>query len=64
VLFLLQNLALVDEAVVLGAALFVRHEGVDSSPNGLHIRLVENGLAEFPGLLHHGRFFNGRWHIQ
>jgi hypothetical protein len=28
----------------------------------LHVRLVEDGLAEVPGFLHDRRFFDRRWH--
>jgi hypothetical protein len=43
---------------------FVTHERVDALADRLHGGLIENGLAELTGLLHYGRFFEGRLHNQ
>lgn len=61
-LLLLQRLAFVNEAVVLGARLFVAHERVDALANRLHVGLVQDGLAELTGFLHYRRFFDRRLH--
>ena len=63
-LFLLQNLPFVDQPVILVAGLFIRHERVDPPANGLHIRLLEDGLAELPGFLDHRLFFGRGLHNQ
>jgi hypothetical protein len=57
-LLFLQRLAFIDEILVLGASLFVSHERVNPFTNGLHIRLVQDGLAQFFGFLEDGRFFD------
>lgn len=61
-LFLLQNLPLADQTIIVPAGFFVRHESVDPPADGLHVRLVKDGLAELPGFLHDRRFFDRRWH--
>jgi hypothetical protein len=57
-LLFLKHLALGNETLVLPACLFVSHECVNPLANGLHIGLLQNGLAQFPGFLENGRFFD------
>jgi len=61
-LFLLERLSLVNEALVIGTGLVVTHKGVDALADRLHRRLVEDGLAEFARLLHHGAVGDGHFH--
>jgi hypothetical protein len=49
-LFLAQLLTLIDQALVLGASLLVTQESVDALVDGFYFRLVQDGLAKFPGL--------------
>ena len=57
-LLLLKRLAFGDESVVLPACLFVSHERVNPLANRLHIGLVQNGLAQFPGFLEDRSFID------
>jgi hypothetical protein len=57
-LLLLQGLAFDHEGIVLAAKFVIRHEGLDLPPDGLDFRLVQNGLAEFPGFLGHEAWFS------
>ena len=50
-LLLLERLAFGHEAFVLSFGFVVRDELVDRLTGGAHLRLVQNRLAEFPGLL-------------
>ncbi len=63
-LLLLQSLSLLHEIVVMSPCFFVTHERVDALADRLHGGLIENSLAELTGLLHYGRFFQGRLHNQ
>src|SRR5262249_54782693 len=60
-LFLIEGLALFHHRLVLRLGLFVRHEGVDSTTDGLKLRQLRDGLAEFFGLLQ-DRVFGGCLH--
>jgi hypothetical protein len=57
-LLLLKRLAFGDEIFVLRARLFVSHECINPLANGLHSGLVQDCLAQFPGFLENGSFFN------
>src|SRR5882724_4484557 len=57
-LFLLERLALGDEDVILAAGLVVGFERGDALAHGADIGLVQNGLAEFAGLLGDDVFFS------
>src|SRR5260370_722918 len=48
-LLLLQSLTLVNQIIVFGPRCFVPHKRIDALADGLHIRLVQDGLAEFSG---------------
>jgi hypothetical protein len=50
-LFLLQRLAFGHEPLVLGAGFFVGDKVLDSFTRGTHLGLVQNCLAQFPGLV-------------
>jgi hypothetical protein len=50
-LFLLERLAFGHESLVLSAGFFVGNKSLDSLASGTHLGLVQNGLAEFPGLV-------------
>src|SRR5258706_5893966 len=56
-LLLLERLALGDEDVILAAGFVVGLERGDALAHGADIGLVENGLAEFAGLLGNDVFF-------
>ena len=58
VLLLLQGLALEHQGVVLGADGRVGEKGVDLAAQGLDVRLVKDGLAQFLGLLNDDGLFN------
>lgn len=57
-LFLLQRLALRDQAIVLRPGRLIRHKSVDALAEGFHARLIQNRLAEFPGFPGYRGFFN------
>lgn len=57
-LLLLERLAFGDEDVILAAGLVVGFERGDALAHGADIGLVENGLAEFAGLLDDDVFFS------
>jgi hypothetical protein len=63
-LFLLECLTFLNQLIVMRPGFLVPHKSVDALANGLHRGLLENDLAELTGLLHYGRFFNGRLHNQ
>lgn len=63
-LFLLQELAFVHEAIVKGTGLLIIHESIDPLANGSHIRLIQDGLAQFLGFSKDHRFFDNSWHTQ
>src|SRR5260370_3999851 len=56
-LLLLERLAFGDEDVILAAGFVVGLDRGDALAHGADIRLVENGLAEFAGLLDDDVFF-------
>jgi hypothetical protein len=62
-LLLLEILTLLNQFVVMGLRLFITHKSIDPLSNRLHVGLVKDRLAELARLLHHGRFFDGRLHI-
>ena len=57
-LFLLKRLAFGHEPLVLGPGFVVGDERLDSLARGTHLRLVQNGLAQFPGLVSNQAFLS------
>jgi arylsulfatase A-like enzyme len=56
-LFFVQHLALRHHGFILAAGLFIRHERINALADRTHVRLGENGVAQFPRLLDDGMFF-------
>jgi hypothetical protein len=57
VALLLEKFTLGDERVVLAADGVIGEENIDLLAQGLDFRLVQDGLAKFPGFLDDDRFF-------
>ena len=62
-LLLLEILTLLNQFVVMGLCFVITHKSIDPLSNRLHVGLVKDRLAELARLLHHGRFFDCRLHI-
>ena len=61
-LLVLQHVSLFHHQLILVLGLFVGHKCVNGSAYFLKLRLVNEGLAQVPGLLDDFRFFSGRLH--
>src|SRR6185437_10324609 len=57
-LFLLQRLAFGHESLVLSTGLVIRDKFFDALAGGTEFRLVQNRLAEFPGLVGNHAFLS------